>query len=151
MVKEDLTPKQKQFCEEYIIDLNATQAAIRAGYSEKTARSIGNRLLTNVDIQNYIRELQQKRSERLQYTQDDLLRDLIEVKNRCMQAEPVMIFDYEEKCMVQAEEDGKGVWKFDSRGANQALDMLAKHNGFYEKDNKQKRELPVININGVKI
>lgn len=151
MAKDDLNPKQKQFCEEYLTDSNGTQAAIRAGYSPKTANEQAARLLANVSIQNYIRELQQKRSERLQYTQDDLLRDLIEVKNRCMQAEPVMIFDYEEKCMVQAEEDGKGVWKFDSRGANQALDMLAKHNGFYEKDNKQKRELPVININGVKI
>ena len=45
-----LTEKQKKFVDEYLIDLNATQAAIRAGYSEKTARSIGQRLLTNVDI-----------------------------------------------------------------------------------------------------
>ena len=147
----ELNEKQKIFCQEYLIDLNGTQAAIRAGYSPKTANEQAARLLANVSIQNYIRELQQKRSERLQYTQDDLLKDLIEVKNRCMQAEPVMIFDYEEKCMVQAEEDGKGVWKFDSRGANQALDMLAKHNGFYEKDNKQKRELPVITFKGIKI
>ena len=46
-----LTEKQKKFVDEYLIDLNATQAAMRAGYSEKTARSIGQRLLTNVDIQ----------------------------------------------------------------------------------------------------
>lgn len=51
-----LTEKQKRFCTEYLIDLNATQAAIRTGYSEKTARAIGQRLLTNVDIKKYIDE-----------------------------------------------------------------------------------------------
>ncbi len=52
LVKE----KQKRFCEEYLVDCNATQAAIRTGYSEKTARAIGQRLLTNVDIKKYIDE-----------------------------------------------------------------------------------------------
>lgn len=45
-----LTDRQKTFCEEYLIDLNATQAAIRAGYSPATANRIGSRLLTNVVI-----------------------------------------------------------------------------------------------------
>jgi phage terminase small subunit len=49
-----MTKKQERFCNEYLVDCNATQAAIRAGYSEKTARSIGQRLLTDVDIKNYI-------------------------------------------------------------------------------------------------
>ena len=52
-----MTEKQKRFCEEYLIDLNATQAALRAGYSEKTAYSIGQRLLKNVEVQNYISAL----------------------------------------------------------------------------------------------
>lgn len=52
-----LTDKQKRFCEEYIIDCNATQAAIRAGYSEKTAYSIGNENLKKPELQNYIAEL----------------------------------------------------------------------------------------------
>ena len=51
-----LTPKQKMFVEEYLIDLNATQAAIRAGYSEKTAYSQGERLLKNVEVKNWIDE-----------------------------------------------------------------------------------------------
>lgn len=46
-----MTPKQQRFIDEYLIDLNATQAAIRAGYSEKTAYSMGSRLLKNVEIQ----------------------------------------------------------------------------------------------------
>lgn len=52
--------KQKRFCEEYLVDCNATQAAIRTGYSEKTARAIGQRLLTNVDIKKYIEQQLQK-------------------------------------------------------------------------------------------
>lgn len=55
-----MTPKQKKFCVEYLIDLNATQAAIRAGYSKKTARSLGQRLLTYVDVRNYIKNLRAK-------------------------------------------------------------------------------------------
>lgn len=49
-----MTEKQKRFCDEYLIDLNATQAAIRAGYSERTAYSIGQRLMKNVEIKSYI-------------------------------------------------------------------------------------------------
>ena len=48
-----MTEKQKLFCEEYLIDLNATQAALRAGYSEKTAYSIGNENLKKPEIQEY--------------------------------------------------------------------------------------------------
>ena len=123
-----LNEKQKQFCEEYIIDLNGTQAAIRAGYSEKTANRIASELLSKLDIQEYICELKNKRSERVKYSQDELMRDILEVKNRCLQANPVR----------DKEGNEVGVWKFDSNGANKALDMLAKHVGFYETDNKQK-------------
>lgn len=55
-----MTEKQKRFCLEYLIDMNATQAAIRAGYSKKTARSVGNENLTKPDIKNYIEEQLQK-------------------------------------------------------------------------------------------
>lgn len=51
-----LTPKQQQFCLEYLKDFNGTQAAIRAGYSKKTANEQAARMLANVSIQNYIRE-----------------------------------------------------------------------------------------------
>lgn len=49
-----LNQRQKKFCDEYLIDCNATQAAIRAGYSPKTAKQIGQRMLTNVDLKDYI-------------------------------------------------------------------------------------------------
>ena len=123
-----LNEKQKQFCEEYIIDLNGTQAAIRAGYSAKTANEQAAQLLAKLSIQEYIQKIKNQRSERVKYSQDELMRDILEVKNRCMQANPVL----------DKEGNETGVWKFDSNGANKALDMLAKHVGFYETDNKQK-------------
>lgn len=51
-----MNDKQKHFADEYIISRNATQSAIKAGYSDKTARSIGQRLLTKVDISEYIKK-----------------------------------------------------------------------------------------------
>ena len=51
-----MTPKQKRFCDEYLIDCNAKQAAIRAGYSEKTAYSIGNENLKKLELKSYIDE-----------------------------------------------------------------------------------------------
>lgn len=74
-----LTDKQELFCREYIIDLNAKQAAIRAGYSEKTAAEQGARLLTNVNVQNYIYELKQKRNDRTEVNADYVLNRLVDI------------------------------------------------------------------------
>ena len=71
-----LNNKQKIFCEEYIVDLNATQAAIRAGYSAKTAYSLGQQLLKKLECQIYVQELMDKRSERTEITADNILREL---------------------------------------------------------------------------
>lgn len=71
--------KQQRFVEEYLIDLNATQAAIRAGYSEKTAGQQGFELLKKPEIQTAISEAQKARSERTEITQDMVLRELAKV------------------------------------------------------------------------
>jgi phage terminase small subunit len=68
-----LTAKQERFVEEYMIDLNATQAAIRAGYSAKTAKQQGARLLTNVDISSALSAAQESRSERVKVDADWVL------------------------------------------------------------------------------
>lgn len=65
--------QHERFCQEYLIDLNATQAAVRAGYSVKTARSIGQRLLTIVDIDKRVASLMAEREKRTQITQDRVL------------------------------------------------------------------------------
>ena len=71
-----LTAKQQRFCDEYLIDLNATQAAIRAGYSPKTAEQLAYQLLQKTSVQNHISELQKKREERTEITQDRVLHEL---------------------------------------------------------------------------
>jgi phage terminase small subunit len=75
----NLTPKQQRFVEEYLIDLNATQAAIRSGYSEKTAKSIGQENLTKPDIQKAIEEAQNKRQEQTQIDAAYVLKRLVEI------------------------------------------------------------------------
>mgnify|MGYP003368636765 CR=1 FL=1 len=71
-----LNDRQKRFADEYIVDLNATQAAIRAGYSEKTARSQGQRLLTNVDVQSYIEERMHSHQKDTIAKQEEILETL---------------------------------------------------------------------------
>ena len=72
-----LTPKQDEFCRQFVVDLCATQAAIRAGYRERTARSVGSENLTKPDIQARIAELQAERSKRTDIKADDVLRRLM--------------------------------------------------------------------------
>jgi phage terminase small subunit len=72
-----MTPKQTCFVQEYLIDLNATQAAIRAGYSVKTARQVASENLSKPDIQRAIEEAQQVRAERTGLTQDAVVQGLL--------------------------------------------------------------------------
>lgn len=74
-----LNPRQKAFVQEYLVDLNATQAAIRAGYSERTARVQGPRLLSNVAVQREIEKGQDKREKRLEITADRIRRELARI------------------------------------------------------------------------
>lgn len=71
-----MTPKQERFVEEYLVDLNATQAAIRAGYSEKTANRQGSRLLSNADISAAIQKRASRITEKLEITQEKVASEL---------------------------------------------------------------------------
>ncbi|QBL97905.1 terminase small subunit [Exiguobacterium phage vB_EauM-23] len=74
-----LTAKQKRFCDEYLVDLNATQAAIRAGYSEKTAKEIGCENLTKPHIRDYIDARLNEKERSLIASQEDVLRTLTNI------------------------------------------------------------------------
>lgn len=76
-----LTPKQQRFVDEYLVDLNATQAAIRAGYSEKTAHQIGAETLIKPDVQQAIQSAMKARSQRTQIDQDWVLQRLAILAN----------------------------------------------------------------------
>lgn len=113
----NLTDKQKIFCEEYLIDLNATQSAIRAGYSEKTAKQIGTENLSKPALAEYIAELKAKRSESTAINAAWVLRQAVKVHERCMQAEPI----------IDKEGGHTGEYKFEHSGANKALEIIGKH------------------------
>lgn len=115
-----LTAKQERFVQEYLLDLNATQAAIRAGYSAKTANEQGARLLANVSVREAIEVAKEDRSERTELTQDWVVSKLRENVERAMQAVPVM------------DKDGPtGEFKYDGAVANRALELLGKHIGMF--------------------
>ena len=90
MAKE-LTDKQQRFVEEYLVDLNATQAAIRAGYSKKSARDIGYENLTKPDIRAAIVEKRTEISRRVDLTIDDVIWGLWSLYEMCCQ--PIIEFD----------------------------------------------------------
>lgn len=77
-----LTAKQQRFCDEYLIDLNATQAAIRAGYSEKTARQIGTENLSKLAIKEYIETRMAEKEAELIADQNEVMKYLTSVMRR---------------------------------------------------------------------
>ncbi|OOF47925.1 terminase [Rodentibacter genomosp. 1] len=128
-----LTDKQQRFVEEYLVDLNATQAAIRAGYKAENARQIGSENLSKPDIQEAIQIAKDKRSERVQISQDDVLRDLLEVRDICMGRKSVVLTD-----VVKNAQEGtvnaidNPVFVFEPTSANKALELLGKHLGMFK-------------------
>ncbi len=124
-----LTAKKELFCKEYLsCKLNATKAAINAGYSKKTARSQGNRLLTNVDIQNRIQILFDKRAEKIELNSEYVLENLQLVAEKCLGRQPSGT-----KLVEQKNDNGEMVkvevptYKFNSLGASRALELLGKN------------------------
>ncbi len=115
-----LTPKQARFVEEYLLDLNATAAAKRAGYSERTAYAQGQRLLKHVEIAAAIQKAQDARSERTKINQDWVIERLVGVYEASMEARPV--------CDKNGEEKG---FTFNPTAANRALELIGKHKGMF--------------------
>lgn len=115
-----LKPRQRRFVEEYEKDGNATRAAQRAGYSEKNAHNTGYLLLRNADILAYRRVRASIQFAILGISRESLAADLVEIKERCMQAQPVMEWDYSSHEFKET-----GEWQFNARGATKAIEVLA--------------------------
>jgi len=108
-----LTKKQETFCNEFMVDLNATQAAIRSGYSQKTARQIATENLSKPAIQHRLFELQQERITRCRVTADEVVEKLRAIADQ---------------------------WKINPSAACRALELLGRHLGLFEKDHRQAAE-----------
>lgn len=155
-----LTPKQERFVAEYLIDLNATQAAIRAGYSVRTAEKIGSENLYKPEIAAEIAAAKEKRGARTNITADRVLTEIARLaffdprKLLRDDGEPIPIQELDDDTAAAiagmetaterargAKDDESGVTyirKYKIADKNSALEKLAKHLGLYEIDNKQK-------------
>ena len=91
VAEKKLTAKQKRFCDEYLIDMNITQAAIRAGYSKKTARVIGQQNLSKLAVKNYIDERMKEKEAELIADSDEVMRYLTSVLRGQSQSEVVVV------------------------------------------------------------
>lgn len=114
------------FVKEYLVDLNATQAAIRAGYSARTAGQIGDEILKKPEIASAVQAAMDSRSQRTEITADYVLSGIQEIAERCLQRVPVMEGRGEDRRQA-TDEDGRNVWSFDAAGANKAFENLGKH------------------------
>lgn len=125
---DKLTPKQQRFVEEYLVDLNATQAAIRAGYSARNADKIASQLLGKSRVAAAIAYAKAERSARVAVSADYVLNNLVEIVERSMQRAPVVNMKGEQV----VDEEGRFVWRFDGKTATRALELLGKHLGMYK-------------------
>jgi len=151
-----LTPKAEKFCNEYLIDLNGTQAAIRAGYSKKTAQQMASRLLLNVVVQKRISELQKRLQVKTGITAEKVIAEFAKIAFANIQdyiSEDNEIVDLSgidkdkaaavDSIQVDIRHDGgqsKGYTekiRLKLHSKVSALENLGKHLGIYEKDNNQ--------------
>lgn len=162
-----MNPKQERFCREYVIDLNGTQAAIRAGYSEKTANEQAAQLLAKLSIKNKIKELQNKIQERTEITADMVVNELAKIGFSNVQdyissgneiadiskvdkkkAASVGAIETVTKTRTVGEtEVTETTTKFKLYDKVKALEQLGRHLGIFEKDNSQKERTVQVNIN----
>lgn len=105
MIVAKLTAKQQRFCDEYLIDLNATQAAIRAGYSEKTAAVIATENLRKPNIAEYIEKRMAEKEDALIAKQDEVMKYLSAVMRRKL-TEHVVVTIAEERTYYAEDEHG---------------------------------------------
>jgi phage terminase small subunit len=142
-----LTPKQARFVAEYLIDLNASQAAKRAGYSEKTAEQQGHQLLKKTSVAAAIAEAQSNRSERTEITQDYVLDSIFTTMERCKQAEAVT--DRQGGPVLVETPDGKMVpaYTFNAMGVFKGAELLGKHLGMFAGSGGDEADTPSVTIN----
>jgi len=133
----NLTEKQQRFCQEYLIDLNGTQAAIRAGYSKKTADMQASRMLTKDKIKDYLGGLRADIANSNKITVEKVLAGLQLNIKRAMQEEPV----------YDQEGNATGEYTYHGSVVNKAYELLGKHLGMFTDKIQHTGELGVTIIN----
>jgi len=164
-----LTDKQKRFGDEYLVDLNRTQAAIRAGYAANSANEQGSQLLAKPAIQHYIQERQKQIKDKLEITQEMISREYAKIAfidiRKFYDANGRLLLPHElddDAAASLAGIDVDEIWGYEPQAEAKvkigetkkirmhskqaALDSLAKHVGFFEKDNEQNKPTAVVTV-----
>lgn len=116
---KELSAKQKKFVHEWLIDLCGTRAAVRAGYSEKSAAQTASRLMKDPAVREYRDALLKEEFDSLGITAHSLAVEVWRVYERCAAAKPVLQWDSALRDYVES-----GEWQFDAKGCLKALGML---------------------------
>ena len=127
------------FVDWYIKLGNITEAAIKAGFSPRSAHVTGSRTLKKAKIQAYYKLRLTQLEEVLGFNKGTIIQDLHDIKSRSMQAVPVMYYSPKERQYVQKKEQNEqgeevGVYQFDGANANRAIENIAKMMGYNEPD-----------------
>lgn len=151
-----MTDKQEMFCIEYLVDLNATQAAIRAGYSKKTARDIACENLAKPNIQERITYLKTNRTKRVEVDADSIVKqlellrsaninDYVEVitvdKEQKIRFKDFKDLTEDQLSCIESVKMGKYGVEMKLHGKEWTIEKLNRHIGFYEKDNDQSNKV----------
>lgn len=161
-----ITDQQMKFCKEYMKDFNGTQAAIRAGYAVKAARTQASQLLTNLNIQKYLEILKEQNGKREEKLTEDIkneliklgfsnIQDFIEADNEIkdlttIPANHAACVESIKKTVTEFG-DGKNAGtktsiQFKLHSKLDALEKLARYVGLYEADNKQRGAVITVEI-----
>ncbi len=122
-----LTAKQERFVAEYLVDLNATQAAIRAGYAKKGAAVEGSRLLVNPKVAAAVAAAQAERAKRTEITQDYVLTSIRDTMERCKQAVPVKYQSGDPVMIDTPNGDIARAYKFEANVVLKGAELLGRH------------------------
>lgn len=155
MAAKGLTDRQRRFCDEYLVDLNATRAYMAAYPSvkkETTARANSSRMLTNANVQKYLEEMKKERQERTQIRQDDVLRelasiafvdvtDIVSVKNGSVHIADTDSLPPEKRKIIAGLKEGQYGLEIKFCDRLRALEMLCRHLGMFDqKDDLDRKE-----------
>ena len=137
MISRELTARQSAFVSEYLVDYNATQAAIRAGYSEKTAKEQASRLLSKVNVKQAVKEKQREIMKQMDLRAEDVINDVVRLKEACMAPDEngrPSDATNAVRCLTLLG-NNLGTWKKE-RFSDEGVQYIVKHTGLSDSDDE---------------
>ncbi len=119
--QRQLSEKQRRFVREWLVDMNGTRAAVRAGYSEKSAANTASRLMKDPDVQAYRNELLKAKFDELGITRHSLAVEVYEMMQKCKGGTPHMVWNSDTKTY-----EPDGTWEQNEKGLYKGAELLSR-------------------------